>query len=113
MQGRMTDDDLKGAFRALRQSDAECAPGFDLGRKPRPRKPRVALVLAPSFAVLASAAAILLWIGRANAPPQASAPVVAAAAQPTILEPEPLGFLLDVPDIGSPDFDSDPTGKRP
>ena len=60
--------------------------------------------------------ALVLWLGAMRAPPQTGAPVAAAsvvAAAPQILETEPLGFLLDAPSLGAPDFDSDPAGKHP
>lgn len=109
------DDDLiKGAFRELRASDAERAPPFDPQRKRSKKGVHAALVLVPSFAVLASAAAIVLWIGMSR-PTRAAAPVVVVAnvvSPPPPLETEPLGFLLDTPAFGTPDFDSDPGGPR-
>lgn len=119
----MMDDDLKGAFRELREHDRERAPGFDaLVQRPlrRRKRPRLALILAPAFGAgaVACAAAIVLWIGANRRPPAASAPVVAATVAVIVspaaaIESEPLGFLLDVPSIGTPDFDSDPKGRTP
>jgi len=108
----MSDEELKDAFRALRETDAARAPRFDARR--RQRGVHAALIVVPSFAVLASAAAVILFIGQANKPAASPAPVAAAvSAAPTVFDPEPLGFLLETPALGTPDFDSDPTGKQP
>jgi hypothetical protein len=113
----MMDDDLKSAFRALRDADRARVPA--LAPKPGKKSVRAVFVLVPSFAVLASAAVLVLWVAGSRAPASApsSANAVAAASvaavQPAPLESEPLGFLLETPAVGSPDFDSDPTGDAP
>ena len=113
------DDDLKGAFRELRASDAERTPPMDalLQKHRRKRGIHAAFVLVPSFAVLASAAAIALFVGSMKTR-AAAAPVVVvmasavAPAPPPVMDDEPLGFLLETPSFGTPDFDSDPGGPR-
>lgn len=118
------DDRLAREFAKLRSADGDRVPPFEAMWRPRPKRRSPWWIAAPVATVplLATAAAVILWIAHPRSEPAPAAPPGPAAAQVTAqvtaevteLDPQPLDFLLDSPSLGeTPDFDSNPIGNHP